>query len=145
MYADDGLVEVVPDVFDVDSDVDYDSPFFRDYHWVAMLNPIELADGVRDGGVAAELGDVTVVEHHGRPAWQVTARSTSAYEPRCDCCALLGGQFDYDRQIWMPGPSSAIRLDVQTGVCVGIESDGLTQLDVEILTVDQPLGDDLFR
>ena len=140
-YADDGLVAVVPDAFDVD----YDAPFFRDYHWVAMLNPVELADGVRSGGAPVELRDMRVVEHHGRRARQATAESTPGYQPRCDCCALLAGQFDYEEQIWVPGLPSVVRLDEQTGVCVGIAGAGPERLDVEILAVDQLLEDALFR
>ncbi|WP_025349141.1 hypothetical protein [Nocardia nova] len=140
-FASDGLVEVVPDAFDID----YDSPFFRNYHWVAMLNPVEFARGEWDDGHAVELSEPSIVDHHGREAWQVTARSTPGYEPTCECCALLAGRFDFDLQVWVPGPPSVIRLDRQTGLCVWIEGDGPAELDVEILAVDQPLGDDLFR
>lgn len=57
-FADDGLVETVPD----DIDVDYDRPFYENYRWVAMLNPLELADRVHD----RDDPDAVTVEG---PAW----------------------------------------------------------------------------
>ncbi|RVW06618.1 hypothetical protein [Rhodococcus spongiicola] len=144
VYADDGLVAAVPDAIDID----YDRPFFESYHWVAMLNPIELADRVHDRDAAesapVELRDLTVVEHHGRPAWQATAQPTAAYDPRCSCCPLLSGEFDDEHDVWAPGPPSLVRLDEQTGVCVRIECNEDVALDVEIVGVDLRLDNDLF-
>ena len=144
VYADDGLVAEVPDAIDID----YDQPFFGNYHWVAMLNPLELADRVHDRdnqqAVPVELRDLTVVEHHGRPAWQATAQPTAAYDPRCDCCPLLIGEFDYELDAWNPGPPSVVRLDAETGVCVRIVCEGHVALDMEIVGVDRPFADDLF-
>ena len=143
--AEDGLVESVPDHIDVD----YDHPFYEDYHWVAMLNPIELADRVHDrddrpARVPVELHEITRVEHHGRPAWQAMAQPTPAYDPRCDCCPLLAGEFDNETDLWSPGPPSLVRIDEQTGVCVTVEGTAAIELDMEILAVDQPLDDELF-
>ncbi len=144
VYADDGLVDTVP----YEIDVDYDRPFFENYHWVAMLNPIEFADPVHDHDTPAplpvELRDLTIVEHHGRPAWQATAQPTPRYDPRCDCCPLLSGEFDHELAAWNPGPPSVVRLDEETGVCVRIECQGHLALDVEIVAVDQPVDDALF-
>src|SRR5215218_490488 len=82
----DGLVAVRPD------GLSYDAPMYQSYDWVAMLDPVELADG-RDPetGADAELPGldvdaVTSVEHGGRPAWEAYVRTTPAYEPRCGCC-----------------------------------------------------------
>lgn len=143
-FAYDGLVESVPD----DIDVDYDQPFFQEYRWVAMLNPREFADKVHDrddpDAVPVELREVTRVEHHGRPALQATAQPTPAYDPRCDCCPLLTGEYDYETDLWTPGPPSLVRIDEQTGICVSVQHPAWTELDVEIIAVDQPLDDDLF-
>lgn len=144
VYADDGLVAALPD----EIDIDYDQPFFESYHWVAMLNPLELADRVHDRDLQesapVELRDLTVVDHHGRPAWQATAHPTAAYDPRCDCCPLLSGEFDCELDAWTPGPPSVVRLDVRTGVCVRVEDHDGVELDVEITGVDQSFDDDLF-
>lgn len=143
-YAEDGLVESIPDRIDVD----FDKPFYENYRWVAMLNPVELADRVHDhdepGAVPVELRDVTRVEHHGRPALQAIAQPTPAYDPRCDCCPLLAGEFDYETDSWAPGPPSLVRIDEQTGVCVTVEGPAWIELDVEIIAVDPLLDDDLF-
>ena len=64
-----------------------DDPMFQNYTWVAMLDPVELADGdpERDGA-AVVIGDVSVVDHGGRPTWQAIASTGPAYDPRCSCC-----------------------------------------------------------
>lgn len=143
-FADDGLVESVPDAMDVD----YDRPFYENYRWVAMLNPLELADRVHDrddpDAVPVELREVTRVDHHGRPALQAIAQPTTAYDPRCDCCPLLAGEFDHETDLWSPGPASLVRIDEQTGVCVTVEGPAWNELDVKIVAVDQPFDDGLF-
>lgn len=142
--ADDGLVESVPRHIDVD----YDQPFYENYQWVAMLNPIELADRVHDrddpDAVPVDLRDVTRVEHHGRPALQATAQPTPSYDPRCDCCSLLPGELDHESGLWTPGPPSLVRIDEQTGVCVSIEGPAWNELDVDIVSVNQLLDDHMF-
>lgn len=144
VLADDGLVESIPDLIGVD----YDQRFFQHYRWVAMLNPLELADTAHNrndpGAVPVELPEVTRVEHHGRPALQATAQPTPSYDPRCDCCPLLPGEFDHETDLWTPGPPSLVRIDEQTGICVSIEQPAWSDLDVEIIAVNQPLDDDLF-
>ena len=40
VYDEDGLVAERP------REVRYDDPMFQSYHWVAMLDPVEQADGV---------------------------------------------------------------------------------------------------
>lgn len=102
----------------------HDAPFFRDYRWVAVLDPAELGDGVT-------VADVTAVLHHGRPAWEAVLRTTPANDPRCSCCPLLlsadsdahevaGGAPPITERV--PGLRFAdahrVRLDVGTGVCV---------------------------
>ncbi|MBF6169890.1 hypothetical protein [Nocardia blacklockiae] len=145
VYAEDGLVAQAPKDFDID----YDNPYFENYHWVAMLNPVEFADRVHDldppPDPPVELSDLEIVEHRGRVAWQAVARPTAFYNPRCDCCALLSGHLDQDADEWRPGPPSVIRLDEQTGVCVRIEGADSLGLEVEILAVDDPIDDSLFE
>ncbi|MFD1812199.1 hypothetical protein [Rhodococcus gannanensis] len=139
----DGLVTVVPD----EVDVDYDSPFFENYHWVAMLNPVEFADPVhcRDRtGLPVDLTELAVVDHRGRRAWEALAQPTAVYDPRCDCCPLLAGGYDGENDAWIPGPPSRVRLDEETGVCVRIEQGGSLDLDVDIVRVDGTLDDALF-
>jgi hypothetical protein len=112
----------------------YDAPMWQDYRWVAMLDPVELADGEGQDG---ELGPPVVVdalrsvEHHGRPAWEAVLRTTPFYEPRCSCCPLLLSA-DSDALETAGGVPSIlertpglrfadahrVRLDLGTGVCV---------------------------
>lgn len=89
-------------------------PFFENYHWVAMLDPVELADGATEPSPAVEpfepseasgthlaapdlapppgsYADLRPVTHHGRPALEVTITPDTRYDPRCGCCPLLDG------------------------------------------------------
>lgn len=150
----DGLVEARP------AHVSYDAPMYRDYSWVAMLDPVELADGIDpDTGVAVPplvVDEVLAVEHAGRPAWEAVVRTTPAYEPRCGCCPLLRS-LEVDVREY--GPRSehvldvypdaySVRLDVATGVCVFAEAIGGvvpgTGHDLRIEAVDEPMDDELF-
>ena len=144
----DGLVRERPS----EREVEYDAPMFQNYFFVALLDPVELADGAEDGP-GTRLQELREVEHHGRPAWEALARPTPSYTPRCSCCSLL---FDEDSLLDAP-PDEAqfelpdvhrVRLDVQTGVCVHVEQIGGTrdgwQHDIEIEAVDEPLPDELF-
>lgn len=109
----DGLVTVRPP----DTVVDLDDPMWQSYHWVAMLDPAELADGdpwrdpalptgvepepiepdpYPDVGwpsyaapVGVALSDLREVERAGRRTWWARAVPTPAYAPRCGCCPLL--------------------------------------------------------
>jgi hypothetical protein len=96
----DGLVRERPS----DRDVDYDDPMFQDYAWVAVLDPVELADG-DDGGPGTVLEGLRAVEHHGREAWEAIVRPTSAYAPRCSCCALLSSEVTERRLSEEGGPT----------------------------------------
>ena len=157
----DGLVAVRADR--LTSHISYDAPMYRDYFWVAMLDPVELADGRNpDTGAAlpgTEIGAVAQVEHAGRPAWEAIVRPTPAYEPRCTCCSLLRSR-DVDLDEAESGAGDTVvldeypdayrvRLDVSTGVCVltkpiGGSTPGSGH-EVRIEAIDEPMADDLFR
>lgn len=152
----DGLVRARPS----DWEVDYDDPMFQSYTWVALLDPVELADG-DDDGPATTLEDLRTVVHHGREAWEATVRATSSYTPRCSCCALLLSEESERRLTDEGGPTlrsrepdfvfsdaHRVRFDVQTGVCVHVEQlggdrDGWCE-DVMIEAVGEPMGEELF-
>jgi hypothetical protein len=139
----------------------HDAPMYQNYRWVAMLDPVELADGT-DGETGAVVPSLTVhavreVEHAGRPAWEAVVSPTAAYEPRCGCCPLLRS---LEVDIREYGPRSEhvldeypetwrVRLDVGTGVCVLTEEIGGRTPGhghrVRIEAVDEPMHDDLFR
>jgi hypothetical protein len=154
----DGLVATRPPTYDVA----YDAPMYQDYFWVAMLDPVELADG-RDfetgdrAEPALRVDDLAEVDHFGRAAWEAVVRPTEVYEPRCGCCSLLRTR-RIDELEWGDRPGGVlagypdayrVRLDVGTGVCVRTEHvGGLTPgagHDVRIEAVDEPMDDDLFR
>lgn len=129
MFGSDGLVRERPS----DWDVDYDDPMFQDYAWVAMLDPVELADG-DDGHPGTMLEGLRTVEHHGRVAWEAIVRPTSVYAPRCSCCALLMSEVSERRLAEEGGRTQEpsfevadahlVRLDLSTGVCVHIQQLG---------------------
>jgi hypothetical protein len=157
----DGLVDLRPDPPSFDAYDAYDAPMFQDYFWIAMLDPVELADG-RDwdsGGAAwpaLDIDEVTEVEHAGRPAWEAVVRPTDVYEPRCGCCPLLRTRRidvleyrDHPQHVLAAYPDAfRVRLDVETGVCVFTEQlGGLTPgagHEVRIEAVDEPMDDALF-
>ncbi|MFI8568821.1 hypothetical protein ACIGGF_19915 [Rhodococcus sp. NPDC078407] len=146
-----GLVSELPSATDSWL-VDWDDPFYENYQWTAMLNPIELTRSAHDRSstvMSTEISGVTVVEHGGRRAWEATVRTTEDYGARCECCPLLSGHFDFEVDHWVPGPPVTVRLDVQTGICVyvGPTTDDPaedTDIDVTILAVDETMGDSLF-
>lgn len=137
----------------------YDDPMFQNYRWVAMLDPVELADGLGRGRGDPQPEPVQVlgphvVTHHGRPAWEATLRPTEFYDPRCPCCELLfsaaseqvrvmdGEPTVRDRQPDVAYPDAhRVRLDVATGVCVLTEELGGSRPgaghDMRIETVDE--------
>lgn len=54
----------------------------RDYRWVAMLDPVELADGHGRWTADPEpdpivVAEVSIVDHHGRAAWEALVRPTT--------------------------------------------------------------------
>jgi hypothetical protein len=139
----------------------FDAPMYRDYFWVAMLNPVELADGFSEDAGAVlpgtEIGSVVEVDHAGRPAWEAVLRPTPAYQPRCTCCSLLRSrEVDLaeaeagagDKIILAEYPTGyRVRLDVGTGVCVFTEPIGGSTTaghEVRIEAVDEPMDDSLF-
>jgi hypothetical protein len=139
----------------------YDAPMYQNYRWVALLDPVELADGIdRDTDAtvpALVVEDVREVEHGGRPAWEAVVRTTPAYEPRCGCCSLLRS-LEVDVREYGPRSDHVldeypelhlVRLDVGTGVCVSADGIGDTGAgrghDVRIEAVDDPMDDHLFR
>jgi hypothetical protein len=152
----DGLVAERPD----DPLLTYDDPMHESYHWVAMLDPAELADGLdrRTGARAAALRVVSVsaVEHAGRAAWEAVVVPEDTYEPRCGCCPLLRTRavdlLEYEEQpdqLLAAYPDAfRVRLDVQTGVCVLTQEIGGLRPgkghDLRIEAVDEPMDDALF-
>ncbi|RBY89740.1 hypothetical protein [Blastococcus sp. TF02A-26] len=157
VFRADGLVARPREYLDRDGD-----PMFENYTWVAMLDPVELADGQdRElGGPAGpplEIDGVREVEHGGRPAWEAVVATTDTYEPRCGCCSLLHDPV-IDRLEWDDAAerfgdvdyptASRVRLDAGTGVCVLTEAlDGTyagSGHEVLIEAVDEPMDDTLF-
>ena len=151
----DGLVAVRPST----RELSYDAPMYQDYFWVAMLDPVELAEGLdHDTGESAGppllVDDLAEVDHGGRPAWEAVVRPTGVYEPRCACCPLLRTReidiLEYGGPMLDEYPEAfRVRLDVGTGVCVLTkEIGGLTSgagHEVRIEAVDEPMDDELFR
>ncbi len=119
----DGLVLERPSPMDVD----YDDPMWRDFTWVAMLDPVELAAGV-------DVDQVQAVTVRGRPTWMAECTPTPAYQARCPgCCDLLdtgvareaaggdGGQAGDGADLPIGLPTSyLVGLDVQTGIVVDL-------------------------
>lgn len=143
----DGLVADRP----WDWDVDYDDPIWRNYTWVAMLDPVELSHHVEADRVRA---DVVL----GRQVWRADLVPVRGYEPRCGggCCELLWSEVSWYSESDGPGTSNArplpegvvfpdhhdVALDVRTGVLVqcrpvGGSPDAAWQ-ELEILEVDGP-------
>ena len=155
-FRPDGLVAWRPPSWELAAD----DPMYVNYSWVAMLDPLELADGDPDrAGEGVVVGEVTEVEHGGRAVWQSVVSTTPAYEPRCSCCPLLpsadaaaldaveSGRPRDDGHAY--GTEFLVRLDVGTGVCVLTEQlDGTDRgrgHDVRIEAVDEPMAEELFR
>jgi hypothetical protein len=147
----DGLVRRRPDRWDLDTD----AAMFGNYYNVALLDPLELADG-RDGAPGTTIDELRLIEHHGREAWEAILRPTAAYDPRCPCCSLLLSELieDDGTDLRAEDPDFAypdahrVRLDVGTGVCVANEALDGTRAgighDIAIEAVDEPMDDELF-
>lgn len=142
-----------------------EAPFWSDYHWVAMLDPYELAVG-SDLETGAEtpalvVDEVGEVDHHGRPALQAMVRTLPGYDPRCDCCPLLPGVHSEARSVeagggrlsdqhpgWEHADCHVVRLDLGTGICVLTEQVGGSWHgrghDVVVEAVDEDMPDELF-
>jgi hypothetical protein len=152
----DGLVAERPD----DPLLTYDDPMHESYHWVAMLHPAELADGLNRGtgapAPALRVESVAAVEHGGRAAWEAVVVPEETYEPRCGCCPLLRTRAvdlleygDRPEHLLEAYPDAfRVRLDVHTGVCVLTEEIGGSSPgkghDLRIEAVDEPMADELF-
>ena len=146
-----GLVRRRPERWKCDTD----TAMIGSYYDVALLDPVELADG-NDGGPGAVIDEVGVVDHHGRKAWEAVLRPTASYDPRCSCCALLLSETIEENGIdlragdpdFVYPDAYRVRLDVGTGVCVFNEQLGGGRAgfghDIAIEAVDEPMGDDLF-
>jgi hypothetical protein len=147
----DGLVRRRPDRWELDTD----DAMVGNYYQVAVLDPVELADG-HDGGPGATIEAVRAVDHHGREAWEAILRPTAVYDPRCPCCPLLLSELIEDDGLGLraddPGfvypDAHRLRLDVGTGVCVANEQLGGSRAgtghEITIEAVDEPMGDELF-
>lgn len=159
----DGLVAWRP----VDVELCYDDPMYVNYQWVAMLDPVELADGVdpddreppgpqRPRGV--EVLELSETSRLGRPSLAALVRPAETYDPRCACCPLLFSDvsiaIDMEEGAPVPDPmprtaeAFQVVLDRATGICVqlrdvGGEHDG-TGFDVEIEEVDAEYDDAMF-
>jgi hypothetical protein len=135
-----------------------DDPMYQNYFWVAMLDPVELADGLQEERTVdvpgLDVAEVVAVEHGGRPAWEAVVRTTPDYEPRCGCCSLLRDrridelEWDGRNQLAEYPEAYRVRLDVGTGVCVRTEALGGSVAgqghDLRIEAVDEPMADELF-
>ena len=127
-----------------------DDPMWQDYQFVAMLDPVELADGrwrratagarrrCTAGCRAARLRSTCTASTRrcgagGRPGGP-RCRPREEYEPRCSCCPLLFGRVSEDLEAMAGGPRMRDRqpgltyatrylvaLDVVTGICVHVE------------------------
>lgn len=131
-------------------------PMWQSYDWVAMLAPVELADG--EDGPGATLTDLRETQRRGRLIWWANAVPTEAYWPRCGCCPLLWSEVsdrdEYDSD-HTPFVSTAdyptsyeVALDVDTGICVAVHAQGGTPVspdhEVQIIAVDEDYGDAFF-
>lgn len=145
-FDSDGLVSAILDSWSID----WDDPMYQSYQWVAMLNPVEFSRSPHDlanDAARVELSEVKVVDHHGRRTWEAIAHPTADYDPRCDCCPLLDGQFDSESDDWIAGPPQIVRIDEQTAICTYVGGSDLRapDIDVRIIAVDETMGDALFR
>ena len=138
----------------------FGDPMFVNYHWVAMLDPAEFADG--EDGPPLVIDSLAEVDHHGRPAWEAVVRPTAEYAPRCGCCPLLfsresedieaggGAVVLRDREPDLRyADRHRVRLDAATGVCVETEEIGGSRAGqghtLRLEAVDEPMADELFQ
>lgn len=147
----DGLVLERPS-----GEVDYDDPMHGNFVWVAMLDPVELADGEEPGLDGVDVTEVHAADRHGRATWWATCRPTPGYAARCaGCCDLLPTrltqELEADRSGYRPPEEELaslptaylVGLDVQTGVVVDVtplDGQGGTRLTNVIHQVDGPLS-----
>ncbi|QFG67865.1 hypothetical protein [Ornithinimicrobium pratense] len=152
----DGLVLARPR----DWHYEHGDPMWGNYLWTAMLDPVELADGVEPdadlppqdvpGVLVSEVQDVT---HRGRRTWQAICRPVvDAYDPRCGCCPLLDSVASRLQEYGPDDPNLVtdglptaylVSLDLRTGIVVDVSPlDGTTgsSLTNEIYAVDEALS-----
>jgi hypothetical protein len=138
----DGLVAVRPD----EVLIQYDDPMYRDYTWVAMLDPVELSHHTR-------IAELSSGRRGTREVWRSRVWADEGYEPRCGCCALLWSAISERDEAAIGGPTWAadhpdvtypdgfrVALDVQTGVLVELVPVGGDRpddtIEVDIHAVD---------
>ena len=143
----DGLVAQRPEGWHLD----HGDPMWQDYQWTAMLDPIELDQGV-------EIGDVTATVLRGRATWAATCRPlpgqgedwVGGYLPRCGCCPMLDSPASRIYEYGTEDPTLTddlatvyrVHLDVRTGIVVDLTPlDGTegTSFTNEIHNVDEHL------
>ena len=122
-----------------------DDPMWQDYQFVAMLDPVELADGMPRGPgpdrdpdavrpPALDVHRVDTSTRLGRETWWAEVSPRAEYDPRCSCCPLLFGRVSEeieaagggrtlrgDRAGLVYATGYLVGLDVETGVCVHVE------------------------
>lgn len=119
-----------------------DDPMWQDYQFVAMLDPVELADASPPGDVewqpddprppALEVHSLEESTRHGRRTWWTEVSPLRGYDPRCSCCPLLFGRVSEALDATIRGAAEPedssvfasrflVALDVATGVCVHVE------------------------
>lgn len=119
-----------------------EDPMWQDYQFVALLDPVELADGESvdpgdddaDPPPALDLHRTDATVRAGRETWWAEVTPRPEYVPRCGCCPLLFGRVSEDLEARAGGPrvldrepdlvyatSYLVGLDVQTGICVHVE------------------------
>jgi hypothetical protein len=142
-----------------------DDPMWQDYQFVAMLDPVELADGRPPPPSPGEGPDdacppaldvhhLDATSRNERETWWARVSPRDDYSPRCSCCPLLFGEVSEALEVAEgggptvrdrgPDPAHAtaylVALDVATGVCVHVEHlDGDHAgrgFSVDLLTVD---------
>ena len=141
-----------------------DDPMWQDYQFVAMLDPVELADGLpRDPGhgwgpdavrpPALDVHRLDATVRQGRETWWAEVSPLAEYSPRCSCCPLLFGAVSDALVVEEGGPAALsqdpgwryptrhlVALDLETGVCVHVEHlDGDCAgrgFSVDVLAVD---------
>ena len=122
-----------------------DDPMWQDYQFVAMLDPVELADGFPRLPApgwgpddarppALDLHHLEASPRQGRETWWAEVSPREDYAPRCECCPLLFGEVSEapeaaagGRTVHGRSPAAVhtsrylVALDLATGVCVHVE------------------------
>ena len=134
---------------------------YQDYRWVAMLDPVELADGLdRDDRRAVDaliVDDVAEVDHGGRPAWEAVVRTThvlraalrvlpAAADPRGRPARVRGLRREHVLSVYPD--AFRVRLDVGHRRLRRHRGDRRAHAgpghDLRIEAVDERMDDDLF-